>query len=137
MRRGSGRTSRSDDGYDADGNVSSILGRGVTQHFSFDSANRLSCAGTSPGACNLEALHYDVSGKRISALRGYATFTAYIGDDYESDRSPADASARIFIRVFGEVIASKRVSESLRQAGGTALVPPVSWSGGGGGPTFR
>ncbi|MFQ5426755.1 MAG: hypothetical protein ACE5EV_06720, partial [Gaiellales bacterium] len=37
--------------YDADGNVSSIIGPGVTQHFRFDSANRLSCAGTSPGAC--------------------------------------------------------------------------------------
>jgi len=174
-------------GYDVNGNVTSIIGPGIDQHLTFDSANRLVCIGMSPGGCGSNTIHYDVHGKRVVDLRSTAAYEAFVGDDFVYDTTDLNESAsRIEVFAFGERVGMKakdittlRTSSDfalpwdretlewwLLLAGlglvsygfargafvlvarrpvtaGTAIVvavtiaiPPVSWSGGGGGAVF-
>jgi RHS repeat-associated protein len=117
--------------HDADGNVTSIQEAGSTRYFQFDSANRLTCADTTPGGCALNRLHYDVDGFRVLDDSPASTrFIAFVDDSVRVDGWLA-LSTQIEIRAFGERIAYKASSDGYRLTSGRPAapwgLPPGAW----------
>jgi len=106
--------------YDADGNVIKRgLPGGPTEHFVYDSANRLVCTGTDVGVCDGPGYRYDVGGQ---LLWDGATGEQLMGDLFRWKSMNANAYSNIV--AFGEVIAEVRqVNSPLR-----ASWVPVGWS---------
>jgi len=116
--------------YDLDGNLASETGSGGARHYGFDTLNRLSCVGTSAGACNTLQVDYTSGGSRIheNYLSSSSAWTPrrYAGDYFTLDGGRAD----FHVFAFGEPIAYKRkVPVTLRTAGawgfpGLGFEPP-------------
>jgi RHS repeat-associated protein len=101
--------------YDADGNV---IQRGPSEHFVYDSANRLVCTGSSPGNCDGPAYRYDADGQ---LLWDGAARQQLMGDLFRWKSLNHTAYSNIV--AFGEVIAEvKQASAPLR-----AVWAPVGW----------
>ena len=119
--------------YDEDGNVSSIIGAGGSQFFSFDSANQISCLGQGGSPCTTR-IAYDVHGKRIAEYPSSGNaFTAYVGDSFLYEHNLIVDNATIEIMLDGRRIALKRFRPQLRAAtiGLFAIRIDPGWIAGG------
>jgi RHS repeat-associated protein len=90
--------------YDADGNRISEAGVGGVRHFSFDSANRLVCQGSSAGSCSGLRVGYDAAGSRIVEYDSEGTRRIYLGGHFTLIGAQ---EAEWHIQAFGETIAYK------------------------------
>ena len=113
-------------GFDADGNVTSIVSPEGARYFRFDSASHLVCADTVESGCALSRLHYDVDGHRVldDAAPNSLEFVAFVDDSVSVDGG-LYFGTRIEIRAFGERIAYKRSGDDFRTAGVSGGLP---WS---------
>jgi RHS repeat-associated protein len=100
--------------YDADGNVAQIQDASGTQHYSYDSRGRMTCVGSSAGACDKLEVIYDEQGQRIYSNDGtYQTY--FVGDLFRWSKWRVVSAARGYSHIFafGEQIAIKEDSRVL------------------------
>ena len=109
-------------GHDDDGNVSSITGSGGDRYFAFDSANQLTCAGTSAGQCNISSFKYDIHGRRLIAMQAGGSFRIYTGSGFGYHGGTIE-QAFIEIEAFGDRLAIKQIPEPGRRTTSLELVP--------------
>ena len=86
--------------YDASGN----LRRAGARYFRFDSANRLACAGSGPGQCDVLRVIYDAAGERIAERAG-GTTRGFIGPDQVRTVAGGIDESRLEISALGERVA--------------------------------
>jgi RHS repeat-associated protein len=111
--------------YDADGNRVSETSAQGTRHFRFDSASRLVCQGSSPGACNGIRIGYDAAGSRIVEQDYMGTRRVYVGEHFTLIGANR---AEWHIRAFGETVGFKYDdSIALRTASSFGLPLPALW----------
>ena len=110
--------------YDASGNMQSATRPSGTTHYTFDSGDRLRCAGTAAGQCDVVSIEYDASGQRISQLDVTAAERRiYWGELFEFRTSfSGTPTAKVYVRVDGEVFAYHHVESPTFRSGYDWLV---------------
>jgi RHS repeat-associated protein len=107
--------------YDADGNVTQ---KGA-QHFTFDPDNRLTCAGTTPGGCEIASFGYDLDGDRVFEESGDGSHTRiFLGELFEWD--PATDTGQVNVFAFGERIWQRTHEEATLVPAGASPAWPGS-----------
>ena len=123
-------------GYDADGNRASATDAAGAHHYTFDSAQRLACIGTTPQACDRLQVAYDAGGARVwerAWQPSGAHIQQFFADDlfsYHYTYEIPDWRGIVHIFAFGEEFARKAVdsptlrAESLVAFPWQQVVPP-------------
>lgn len=96
--------------YDADGNLVEKTAESRTTFYTYDSANRLVCAGSAPGGCEVLSVTYDLAGNRLKEVTGGATVRRFAGEGFvHTEGLLSERETFIDIVVFGERLAVKHV----------------------------
>lgn len=92
--------------HDPWGNLATRTKNGATEHFTFDSADRLVRVGSSAGASDILEVRYDSQGIRIWEKTGDGTERHFLGDECTLTEFPSgDREHRTEVFAFGERVA--------------------------------
>ena len=114
--------------YDADGNLAASMVAGAIRFFTFDSANRMVCVGSSSGGCEILQVVYDLAGQRIKEILPNGGLRRYVGEDFVYTAGTLSSRESIIsIRVNRGRVATKRVvgGEIASMIPGTTLWLPT------------
>ena len=109
--------------YDASGNREAMLRLAGSHFYRFDSANRLTCVGSSPGGCDVASFLYDATGRLLREIAGDRE-RRFVGAFTKTKTGSGAVRTRHEVSALGEPLASVESDRTFWLSSGRPGVAP-------------